>query len=166
MKKLTLIATAAVSVAVLSACSMNFPKTRAEFTSHPDIQKDVYVVPRNLDAVVASLDKQANYCVNRESVQTRMSGAQVSTSRDVYLMTVAKTSSTRAELTYRQGSNNTIGQPEGGFFRFAADLEAQGAKSTKVTLYHGSFRQGTLVNAVKEWSKGNTNSCQGYGGKP
>jgi hypothetical protein len=36
---------------MLSSCSMNIPKTRAEFTGHPDIQKQSYTVPRNLDAV-------------------------------------------------------------------------------------------------------------------
>ena len=163
MKK-ALIAAAAVSAAALSSCSLNYPKTRAEFTGHPDIQKETYTVSRNLDAVVASLDKQAKTCVNGESVQTRMSGSMVTTSRDMYLMTVAKTSSSRGELTYRQGSNNTIGEPDGGMFMFAADLEAQGAKSTKLTLYHG-YMQGTLINAIKEWSKGNTDTCQGYGKK-
>ncbi len=56
-------------------------------------------------------------------------------------------------------------QPEGGFFRFAADLEAQGAKATKVTLYHGPFSS-TLIGAVTEWTKGNTDSCHGYGRNP
>ncbi len=164
MKKV-LIATAAVSAAMLSSCSMNVPKTRAEFTGHPDIQKRSYTVPRNLDAVVASLDKQAKHCVNGESVETRMGGGGLSTSRDVYVMTVAKTSPRRAELTYRFGSSSMAFQPEGGFFRFAADLEAQGAKATKVTLYHGPF-SGTLISAVTEWTKGNTDSCQGYGRNP
>jgi hypothetical protein len=31
-----------------------------------------------------------------------------------------------------------------------------------VTLYHG-YMQATLINAIKEWSKGNTDSCHGYG---
>ena len=79
-------------------------------------------------------------------------------------MTVRKTSAGQGELTYRQSSNDTIGQPEGGFFMFAADLEAQGAKSTQVTFYHGLL-QTTLINAVKEWSKGNSDSCHGYGRK-
>jgi len=92
-----------------------------------------------------------------------MSGSQLSSSRDVYVMTVDKTSSSRAEMTYRMGGSNMAFQPEGGFFRLAADLEAQGAKATKVTIYHGPLSS-TLINAVTEWSKGNTGSCQGYGG--
>ena len=163
MKKF-LIATAAISAAMLSSCSMNFPKTRAEFTGHPDIKKAIYMVPRNLDAVVASLDKQAKSCIVSESVETRMGGGGLSTSRTRYNMTVRKTSASRGELTYRQSSNDTIGQPEGGFSMFAADLEVQGAKSTKVTFYHGPL-QSTLINAVKEWSKGNADSCHGYGRK-
>ncbi len=161
MKKL-LMATAAVSAAMLSSCSMDFPKTRAEFTGHPRIQKDTYTLTRSLDAVVASLDKQAKSCINGESVQTRSGGAGVSTSRSAYLMTVKKTSASRGELTYRQASNDMLGQPEGGFFMLAADLQAQGPRSTQVTLYHGSMQQ-TLINAVKEWSKGNDNACHGYG---
>ena len=164
MKKV-LVAIAAISAAMLSSCSMNFPKTRAEFTGHPQIRKQSYTVSRNLNAVVASLDKQAKHCVNGVSVETRMGGGGLSTSRDVYLMTVAKTSPSRAELTYRLGSSNMAFQPEGGFFRFAADLEAQGAKATKVTLYHGPLSD-TLINAVTEWSKGNDNSCHGYGRNP
>ena len=69
MKKVLI---AAASAAMLSSCSMNFPKTRAGFTGHPQIQKQSYTVPRNLDAVVASLDKQAKSCIVSESVETRM----------------------------------------------------------------------------------------------
>jgi hypothetical protein len=143
---------------------MEYPQTRAEFTGHPKIHKQAYTVPRGLDAVVASLQKQADHCVNGETTQTRLGGGMVSTSRDAYLMTIDKVSKNRGQLTYRQASNNMLFQPKGGFFMFAADLEAQGAKSTKITLYHG-IMQDTLINAVKEWSKGNTGACHGYGGK-
>lgn len=159
------IAIAAVSAAVLASCTMEYPKTRGEFTGNSKIAKTAYTVPRSLDAVVASLGKQAERCVNKEIVEHRMSGASLSTSRDVYMMTVEKKSARRGELTYRQASNNMAFQPKGGFFMFAADLEAQGAKSTKVTLYHSPYMQGTLINAVTEWSKGNDQACHGYGGK-
>jgi hypothetical protein len=161
--KTKLIASAAACVAILSSCSMDYPKTRGEFTDHPKISRQTYTVSRSLDAVAASLDKQANRCVNGTITQNRVSGAGVSTSRDAYLMSVEKISAKRAELTYRQASNNMAFQPKGGFFMFAADLEAQGAKSTKVTLYHSPYLQGTLINAVTEWSKGNDSSCHGYG---
>lgn len=157
-------AAAAATASMLSSCSMEFPQTRAEFTGHPKMHKQTYSVPRGLDAVVASLQKQADHCVNGVTTQTRVGAGMVSTSRDAYLMTIDKVSKNRGELTYRQASNNTLFQPKGGFFMFAADLEAQGAKSTKVTLYHGSMQE-TLINAVKEWSKGNTGACHGYGGK-
>jgi hypothetical protein len=163
MKKVP-IAIAAFSAVVLSSCAMDFPQTRAEFTDHPKVHKQTYTVPRKLDAVVASLDKQANRCVNGETIQHRMAGSMVSGSRDAYLMTVEKTSPSRAELTYRQASSNMAFQPKGGFFMLAANLEAQGAKSTKVTLYHGPLQK-TLINAVTEWSKGNDQACHGYGGK-
>ena len=160
--KAILLATVVVSATMLSSCSMHYPQTRAEFTGHPDIQKQTYTVPRNLDAVVASLDKQAQQCINGTSTTTRTGGGgMVSTSRDAYFMSVEKTKPGRAELTYRVGGSNMAFQPEGGFFRFAADLEAQGPKATKVTLYHGGLSS-SLINAVTEWSKGNTNSCQGY----
>jgi len=159
-----LVAFAATTALCACAGMWEAPKSRAEFIAHPQIQKQVYTVPRSLDGVVASLDKQANKCVNGETVQHRMGGGGLSTSRDVYMMNIAKTSPSRAELTYRQASNNMLFQPEGGFFRLAADLEAQGGKATKVALYHGPSSS-TLVNAVTEWSKGNTDSCHGYGGK-
>jgi hypothetical protein len=125
--KNVLIATIATSAAMLSSCSMDFPKTRAEFTEHPRIQKETYTVPRKLDAVITSLDKQARSCIISESVETRMGGGGLSTSRTRYNMTVRKTSASRGELTYRQSSNDTIGQPEGGFFMLAADLQARHA---------------------------------------
>ena len=163
--KLLGIAVAATATAMLSSCAMDFPQTRAEFTGHPKIRKQTYTVPRGLDAVIASLQKQADHCVNGETTQTRVGGGgMVSTSRDAYLMTVDKVSQKRGELTYRQASSNMAFQPKGGFFQLAADMEAQGAKSTKITLYHGPM-QDTLINAVKEWSKGNTGACHGYGGK-
>lgn len=164
MKKAMIAAVAAALGAMLSSCAMNAPQTRAEFTAHPQIKKRSYTVSRSLDAVVASLDKQAKRCVDGDHVHTRWSGGHMMTSRDVYLMTVKKTSVSRAELTYRQGSSNMLFQPKGGFFRLAADLEAKGASSAKVTLYHGPWSE-TLINAVTQWSKGNTDSCYGYGGK-
>src|SRR5918999_5741308 len=124
--KAKLIVLAAASAGMLTSCSMDFPQTRADYTAHPKISKTTYTVPRTVDAVVASLDKQANRCVNGETIQHRASGAGLSTSRDAYLMTVDKISAKRGELTYRQASNNTLFQPKGGFFVFAADLEAQG----------------------------------------
>ena len=163
--KMLAVAVGATAAAMLSSCALEYPKTRAEFTGHPKIHRQSYTVPRGLNAVVASLQKQADHCVNGETTQTTVGGGgMVSTSRDAYLMTVEKVSPKRGELTYRQASNNMAFQPKGGFFMLAADLEAQGARSTKITLYHG-IMQGTLINAVKEWSRGNTGACHGYGGK-
>ncbi|SRR6266705_789356 len=161
MKK-GLIAATAVSAAMLSACG-DIPQSRAEYTNHPSVVKETYTVPRSLDAVVGSLDKQANACINGMSSQTSVGGGgAVSTSRDAYLMTIEKTAAGRAELTYRQASNNMVGQPKGGFYTFAADLQAKGPRSTQVTLYHASHFLDKLTNAVKEWSKGNDASCHGY----
>ncbi len=56
-------------------------------------------------------------------------------------------------------------QPKGGFYVFAADLDARGPKSTNVTLYHSPYMQGELINALTEWSKGNDQACHGYGGR-
>lgn len=164
MKKVCVAMLAVASMLTLSSCAMNVPQTRAEFTSHPQINKKTYTVSRSVDAVVVSLNKQAERCVNREYVQTRAGGGGVSTSRDVYLMTVKKISANRAELTYRLGSNNMAFQPQGGFFRLAADIEARSGSATKITLYHGPWSE-TLINAVTKWSKGDTTSCHGYGGK-
>jgi hypothetical protein len=62
-------AAAAATASMLSSCSMEFPQTRAEFTGHPKIHKQTYTVPRGLDAVVASLQKQADHCVNGETTR-------------------------------------------------------------------------------------------------
>jgi len=156
------VAVAAACIMLLSACG-EMPQTRAEFTNHPKIVKETYTVARSLDAVVTSLDKQANACINGMTGQTSVGGGgAVRTSRDAYLMTIDKTAGGRAELTYRQASNDMIGQPKGGFYSFAADLQANGPRSTQVTLYHGALLQDKLTNAVKEWSKGNDGSCHGY----
>ncbi|MFN2644847.1 MAG: hypothetical protein ABR570_07650 [Burkholderiales bacterium] len=142
---------------------MKPPQSRVEFTHHPQITKQTYTVARNLDAVVASLQKRANECVNKEQV-TQTSASVGSRSKSAYHMSVDKVSPKRAELTYQIWDSNMALQPEGGLYRLAADIEAKGAKATEVTLYHGPM-SGTLVNAVSEWSKGNTDSCHGYGGK-
>lgn len=152
---------AAVSAALLAACAMNIPQTRAEFTAHPQILKDTYTVPRALDAVAASLDQQAKRCINEEVRTT--GGRIVGASHDVYYLTVEKTSPRRAEMSYRWMTNNTVGMPKGGFYRLAADLEGQG-KSTKVTIYHGGS-QDSFIKAIKEWTRGNTDACHGAGGK-
>ncbi len=64
---------------------------------HSKVSKTAYTVPRSLDAVVASLGKQADRCVNKETVQHSTSSGGLSTSRDVYMMTVDKVSAKRAE---------------------------------------------------------------------
>src|SRR4051812_10854646 len=101
-----LLAAGTACMSMLSACG-GMPQTRAEFTNHPQIVKETYTVPRSLDAVVGSLDKQANACINGMTGQTSVGGGgAVTTSRDAYLMTIDKTAGGRAELTYRQASNN------------------------------------------------------------
>jgi hypothetical protein len=160
--KTTLVA-AAVSVLTLSACAdlLSMPQTREEFARHPKVKHQSYTVPRNLDAVVASLNK-ARRCVDAEYSQTRMGGGgMVSTSRDLFSVKVGKTSATRGELTYRWVMSNGIMQPKGGYFVLTADLQAQGPNATKVTLHHGDGRD-SLINALKEWSKGKDDSCHGY----
>jgi hypothetical protein len=160
----TIAAFVAVSAAMLASCAaMKPPQTRAEFVGNPYIKKQSYTVPRNLEAVVASLEKRANECVNKESV-TQTSASVASRSKSAYMMTVGKVSPKHGELTYRIWNSNMAFQPEGGLFHFAADLEAQGPKTTQITLYHGPM-QSELINAVTQWSMGNTESCHGYGGK-
>lgn len=163
MKTTLITVTAAAYAALLAACSMNMniPQTRGEFTAHPDIRKDTYTVPRPLDAVAASLDRQAKRCINEEVRTT--GGRIVGASHDAYYLTVEKTSPSRAEMSYRWMTNNTVGMPKGGFYRLAADLEGQG-KSTKITIYHGAM-QDSFIKAIKEWTKGNTEACHGAGGK-
>jgi hypothetical protein len=151
---------------MLSSCAgmLDFPQTREEFVRHPQIKKESYTVPRNLEAVVASLDK-AKRCVDVESSETRMgAGGTVSTSRDLHYMTVGKISRARAELTYRWAMSNGMMQPKGGYLVLIGDLEANGSNTTKVTLHHGGGRD-PLINALKEWSRGKDQSCHGWNGK-
>lgn len=154
---------AAVSVLMLSACAdmLSIPQTREEFVGHPKVKHENYTVPRNLDAVVASLNK-ARRCVDAEYSQTRVGGGgMMSTSRDLFYVKVGKTSAARAELTYRWAMSNGIMQPKGGYLILIGDLQAQGPNATKVTLHHGGGRE-PLINALKEWSKGKDDSCHGY----
>lgn len=146
-------------IIMLSGCgALNYPQSRNEFTHNPDIEKKHFVVHRNLNAVVASLDKQSKACINR----TVRSGSVSSMSVDGYYMVIKRVSASKAELTYRNVSNNGIGQPEGGYYLFAADMHAAGS-STSVTFYHGPMED-KLMDAVEAWAKGDVNSCHGYGG--
>ena len=161
MKTTLITVTAAAYAVLLAGCAMNIPQTRAEFTAHPQLLKDTYTVSRPLDAVAASLDRQAKRCINEEVRTT--GGRIVGASHDAYYLTVEKTSPSRAEMSYRWMTNNTLGMPKGGFYRLAADLEGQG-KSTKITIYHGGSQE-SFIKAIKEWTKGNTDACHGAGGK-
>jgi hypothetical protein len=154
---------AAGAALILTSCAsvLNIPQTRDEFVRHPQVQNQTYTVPRPLDAVVASLDR-AKRCTDDESAQTRTGGGgMVSTSRDLYYMTIGKTAPNRAEMAYRWASNTMAGQPKGGYLLLLADLEAQGAKATKVTLYHSAGRD-SQVSALKEWSRGQDQACHGF----
>lgn len=94
-------------------------------------------------------------------LHTRMLGAEVfgRISIPISAVMVSETS-TYLWMDYARRT----GAPYRAAGRFAADLEAQGPKSTKVTLFHSPYMQRTLINAVTEWSKGNDQSCHGYGG--
>lgn len=153
---------AAGSAVVLSSCAavMNIPQTRDEFVRHPKVENQTFTVTRPLDAVVGSFVK-AKRCTDDESVQTRSGVGMVSTSRDLWYMTVERTSRNRAEMAYRWASNNMAGQPKGGYLMLLGDLEAQGAKATKVTLHHSAGRD-SQVNALKEWARGNDQGCHGF----
>jgi hypothetical protein len=156
------IAIVAISATMLCSCAaLDIPQTREEFVRHPKVKKESYTVPRNVEAVVASLNK-AKRCVDAEYSQTRMGGSgMVSTSRDLYYVTVGKTSRGHAELSFRWAMSNGIMQPKGGYLILIGDLDAQGPTATKVTLHHGGGRE-PLINALKEWSKGKDDSCHGY----
>jgi hypothetical protein len=153
-----------VSGGMLSSCAaFTPPQSRAEFIGNQYVKKETYTVPRSLDAVVASVEKRADLCVNKTQVsQTSASVASRSTS--AYNMYVEKVSPKRAELTYQIHDSNMAMQPKGGLYRFAADFEAKGSRTTQVTLYHAPMSD-EIVKAVSEWTKGHTESCHGYGGK-
>lgn len=153
--------TTLLSAILLPGCAGYYPQTREEAIAHPGTKQWSFTVPRKLDDVVASLNKQAVACVNEKYSQTRSGVGMLSVSRSVQTMTIKKVSATRAELDYRQLSNTVIGQPEGGLFLFNANFESRGPKSTVATLYNGNE---PLRKALEEWVKGNDKSCHGYGG--
>ena len=146
---------------LLSGCATYYAHTREDIIAHPRTKQLSFTVPRKLDDVVSSLNKQALACVNKEYSQTRSGVGMLSVSRGVQIMTIKKVSASKAELDYRQLSNNVIGQPEGGILMFAANFESRGPKSTVATFYNGNE---PLKKALQEWGKGNDNSCHGYGG--
>lgn len=154
-----LMATTLLSAILLPGCAGYYPQTREEAIAHPGTKQWSFTVPRKLDDVVASVNKQAAACVN----QTHSQGIGTrSIQRSVQIMTIKKVSASKAELDYRQLSNTAVGQPEGGIFMFNANFESQGPKSTVVTFYNGN---GPLRKAMQEWVKGNDNACHGYGGR-
>jgi len=160
LKKFAVAAVGAGVCAIALTGCYSMPKNRSEFIHHENIQKTVFTVPRNMDAVIAGVNKRADTCINTGYTQ---SGTISSMSRTIQIMSIKKVSPRKAELDYVQRSNNVVGEPEGGMFMIAADFEANGARSTKVILYHGSFQE-TLLGAVRKWIEGDVSSCHGYGG--
>ncbi len=144
---------------VQAGCSM-IPQSRAEYTSNSSNKQRTFTVPRSLDAVIASLDNRIQVCVNK----IHRSGTIVSPMVSAQYMEIKRVSAGKAELTYRQRTNNGLFEPEGGYFMFAADLDAVGRQSTKVVFYP-DYSQEKLMNALKEWASGNHAKCHGYGGE-
>lgn len=145
---------------VLGGCSMNYPQSRQEFTSQ-ESQTSKININRSLNAVVASLEKQIDACHINRTISSRMA-ASPSISVDTYYMEVKRVSANKAELTYRWMMNNGLGQPDGGYYYFAADFTASGKSTVSATYYRGRGRD-TVMNAVKEWANGSDNSCNGFG---
>lgn len=154
---------AVMGAVVLTGCGAT-PKSRAEFKDFNNDRQVAFTVPRNLDTVVATVNRQASTCVNGVRTQNRMSGSMLSTSREASEIVVTKVSATKAELDYRVRSNNTLFEPEGGQWMLVADYEARGPKSTAVTIYHYPMSD-TKANAVRKWSEGDVSACHGFGGK-
>jgi hypothetical protein len=154
----TALITTTLLAILLPGCANYYAHTREDVIAHPRTKQWSLTVPRKLDDVVSSLNKQAVACVNKQYSQTR---SGMSVSRSVQIMTIKKVSASKAELDYRQLSNNVIGQPKDGILIFTANFESRGPKSTVATLYNGNE---PLRKALQEWIKGNDNSCHGYGG--
>lgn len=156
-----LLAVVAIPLVWLTGCA---PQTRAAYIGDTYTKKETFTVPRKLDAVVASLNKQAKTCVNKEGDQMQMLGGHMGVVHIERNLTVTKPSTSRAELTYRVIDSSLGGVPPDGQFMFAADMKVQGSGSTQVTFYN-RYTSDTVTNAIREWIKGNDSACLGFGGK-
>lgn len=76
-------------------------------------------------------------------------------------LTIKKVSATSAELDFQERSNNTVGEPKGGFYLFSADMVAKGRQSTAITISHTGYHQ-DIVAATRKWMEGDVSSCHGY----
>ena len=150
----------AVSVCTVVLIGCTGPKAREEFINQPSFEKQIVIIPRTLDAVVASMSKQLKACGMSGQSQRRSMGTSVI---DTKIMTIKKVSPTKAECEYRYNTSGALGEPKGRMYLYAIDFEAKDTHSTKATFYNYGDYMKDLRNALRKWAEGDVNSCHGYG---
>lgn len=151
-----------VGFAALAGCG-TVPQNRQQYIKSGGVTKDTVTIHRSLNAVLASVSVGVRKCVG---IDTQTSGTFTSRDTTTSYIQIKRVSSRKAELTLRQTDSNGIGQPKGGYYFMAADLNARGRSAAKITFYHyDSSGQNTLVAAIKHWANGEDHACYGVEGK-
>lgn len=144
-----------------NAACVTPPQTRREFVDavkqggHSSVRTESYVVSRDLNAVVASLERRADQCLARSIDCSGMVGGSVEVSGATYLPTINRVSTDHVEFTL-QLENHPSGTgkvPPGGLYVLAEDLSSDGG-GTRVDAYVPSAGFDDVVEAIRDWIEG------------
>ena len=159
---------AALAAVLLSGC-LHYAQTRDEFrqsiVSSDSRFKyvDTHVAKRRFDDVVKSLKQNVPECFNQNVTTTRTQGGIMSMNQtDEWRTTVEVIDNNRAEVTTRQAMKGAItpGQPAGGYYVNAVDIERATRGTTKLSFY-GSTSSGSKErwDLIRQWSDGKHTPC-------
>ena len=124
---------------------------------------DTYVAKRRFDDVVKSLKRNVDQCFDQNVTTTRMQGGMMTMNQtDEWRTTVEVIDKNRAEVTTRQAMKGAItpGQPAGGYYVNAVDIERAARGTTKLSFY-GNTSGGSKqrLDLIRQWSDGKQTPC-------
>ena len=154
---------------MLSGCALmtGHPQSAEEFRQAVGPGKllakhDIYEVDRPFKKVAADFKKKAPECLDiriETTSRTNRSYQVVSTRYKVTVVVNKERAELHVQQHHEKGVMNVTKEPEGGYYLIVADAIPIGKKKTKIDIYYPSFGFGTMVGAIKGWTRGKVKGC-------
>lgn len=151
---------------VLSACSIQYPQTAAEFRKAlPDSMmgtREEVISSRSLAEITATFKKMAPQCLNVKIRTEERSGSSYHVVVTNYKPTViagAQKVELHVQMTHETGVITPGKVPPGGLYLMVIDVTPMASGKSKAVFYRPSIGYGTMVKAITGWVTGENVGC-------
>jgi hypothetical protein len=121
---------------------------------------ETHEAAQSLDEIEALFAERAKSCLSKRTDKAGMTGGQTFRTTTTYIPKVERAGTAKVEFTLRMDQlPSAMGQPDGGWYVLAADLQSGGGTGTATTLYIWDMTSDEIQNAVRKWAKGENAAC-------